>query len=117
MINYYEPVDFSKTVYTIDFANQKIIEHTLRDLCLEWGEETTTPHGIGKKAHVRGTELWTWGQQGNYPHKITDFDSEKEAEHACMLSHLYDLDDGKGDAPNVYYTIDAAKAALQDFIE
>jgi len=116
MINYREPVDFSQTVYTVDCASKKIIEHTLRDLCLEHAEETTTPHGIGKTYHTRGNELWTWGYCGNNPKIVETFDSDEEAEHAAMLSYLFDMEQHV-DAPTVYYTLGTAQAALHEYIE
>lgn len=43
-------------------------------------DQTTTPYGIGPRFHVRGTEVWTWGHNGNCPALVEAFETEAEAE-------------------------------------
>ena len=66
-----------QVVYTIE--NGQIVECTLRDFVDGSIDETTTPHGIGPRYHLRGLDLWTWGHAGNNPCCINTFDTEADA--------------------------------------
>lgn len=68
----------------------KVIESAIRDLN-GFIEETTTPHGIAPKLHVRGNELWTWGHCGNFPKRIAAFETETEAQEALEDAHARDF--------------------------
>lgn len=85
------PLD--RIVYVLD--GFKIIEAPIRDFS-GYIDETTTPHGVAPRYHVRGNELWTWGHQGNFPRRISIHDTEEEAEleleetFACDFWNAYD---------------------------
>ncbi len=101
-MNFYEKENFDQAVYIIE--DNEIEQITLRELCLEFADETTTPNGINKRFHLReGVELWTWGVNGKNPAMVEAFDSEEEADHALMLCHRFDLLNGD-DNPIVYNT-------------
>lgn len=61
--------------------NGKIVESKIRDLD-GFIDETTTPHGIAPRFHVRENQLWTWGHAGNNPRMVREFDTEAEAVEA-----------------------------------
>lgn len=108
-MNYFEQIDFDQTVYTVG-EDTKISSHTLRDLCEEKAETTTTPEGVGPKMHIRNdTELWTWGTGGNDRHLLYRFQTAKEAEHALLLAHRWDLLNGQ-DMPTVFFSEAEAEA-------
>ena len=111
MIDFYEPEDFDRTVYIVNPETLEISEQTLRDVCLEFANKTTTPLGVHPIIHARDCELWSWGHMGSFPAKIETFDTEAEAEHAAMLCHRYDLYHN-GEALHVYDTREEAEAAL-----
>lgn len=110
MIDFYNPVDFAQTVYTIDDTGT-VKAHTLADLCRQHCDETTTPHGIAPKMHTRGNELWTWGLCGNFPELVATFDTDAEAEHALMLCHLFDLEHNF----SFFYRLADAESHADDF--
>ena len=68
----------------------RVVESTIRDLS-GYIDETTTPHGIAPRLHVRGTELWTWGHAGNFPEPVRAFGTEAEAVEALEDSFAYDF--------------------------
>lgn len=111
MIDYYENVDFDRTVYFVE--NGQVVDETLRDLVSEHAVETTTPQGIGKRFHVRDNELWDWGPQGNASRYIETFRSAEEAEHALLLCHRYDLLNGD-DKPEYFETREEAETQLNE---
>lgn len=112
-MNFYEKENFDQAVYIIE--DNEIEQITLRELCLEFADETTTPNGINKRFHLReGVELWTWGAGGNNPALVETFDSEEEADHALMLCHRFDLLSGD-DSPIVYNTKAEAEEAMAEF--
>ncbi len=65
---------------------------TYRDYLCEYGkDETTTPHGIGDRMHIREVQddegnviewqVWTWGANGNNPRYTgTSFDNAEDAD-------------------------------------
>ena len=59
------PLD--QTVYVVQGG--KLVQTTPRQ-CENWMDETTTPHGIGPRLHLRGNEVWTWGVGGNNPRML-----------------------------------------------
>lgn len=110
MIDYYEPVDFSATVFTIDGA--AIRAHVLADLVRQHCKETTTPLGIAPDFHTRENELWSWGRCGQSLHRVATFATPVEAEHALLVSFLYDAQN----SPDlwIYYSLEQAVADLED---
>lgn len=68
----------------------QIVESSIRDLD-GYIDETTTPHGVGARYHVRENELWTWGHAGNFPRLIRAYDTEAEAIEALEDSFAYDF--------------------------
>ena len=113
MINFYETEDFTRTVFTIE--DSEVVEHTLSDLCEDYADETTTPHGVMPRFHVRDNELWDWGFDGHHPRQVYVFDTEEEAEHALNLVHKYDLYTGDNN-PIVYDNRAEAESALRDLL-
>lgn len=113
MIDYFAKVDFSETVWTLDDTGT-VHAHTLADLCRQHCDHTTTPEGIAPTFHTRDNELWTWGTGGNNPRKVAAFDTEKEAGHALLLSHLFDLENRLNVA--VFYRLEDAQSEAADFI-
>ena len=114
MINYFEEEDFNRTVFTVEEG--KVIEHKLADLCLEYAVTTTTPHGIARCFHTKGSELWAWSainSARSLPVLIQQFDSEAEAEHALLLSCRYDLFN-RQQAPYIHDTREAAELDLAE---
>jgi len=77
-----------QVVFVIE--NDQIVESTIRDLS-GYIDETTTPAGVAPRFHVRGTELWTWGKNGNNPRCVNKYDSAEEAEDALEDTFLYDF--------------------------
>lgn len=59
----------------------EIIESKIRDLD-GFIDETTTPHGVAPRFHVRENQLWMWGYAGNNPRMVREFDTEAEAVEA-----------------------------------
>ena len=78
----------NQVVYIIEEG--RVVESAIRDLS-GFIDETTTPQGIAPRFHVRGTELWTWGHQGNAPHLISAYDTEAEAIEALEDSFAHDF--------------------------
>lgn len=113
-LNYYEEVDFSREVYTLDLEFGEVLPRVLKSLCEETAVHTTTPKGVAPSYHVRGHELWTWGYGGNCPHMIESFASKKEAEHALLMTFLYDL---KGQGCLFFYTREEAQKAMEEWKE
>lgn len=107
-----------KTVFIINAAGQ-IEQVNYSKLIWQFADETTTPHGVGYRLHIRqeswfkvGNEFykqqasaedsandieretgqrplieevtlfggWTWGHLGNFPKRITVFDTQEEAD-------------------------------------
>lgn len=75
-------------VYLIE--NGAVVESSIRNLD-GYIDETTTPHGIAPRFHTRGTELWTWGHNGNDPHRVDTYDTKAEAEEALEDTFYYDF--------------------------
>ena len=69
------------TIYVIN-DNGQIEETTIRAYEKIFVETTTSPHGVEPKYHLRGTEVWTWGVNGNFPKLISKHETESEAEAA-----------------------------------
>lgn len=114
MINYYEKIDFDKTVYTL--GDTGIQEHRLRDLAAEWAEETTTPRGVSTRMYTDGAELRSWGYGGNNDKVVHEFETEAQAEHALLLCHLHDLNTA-ADAPPWFNNLDDAQRAFAEWEE
>ena len=111
MINFYEKIDFDKTVYTL--GGTSIQEHALRDLAAEWAEETTTPLGVSTRMFTDGVQLRSWGYGGNNDKVVCEFETEAQAEHALMLCHLHDLNTA-ADAPTWFDDVDDAWPAFAE---
>jgi len=77
-----------QVVFTIEAG--WVVESAIRDLS-GYIDETTTPHGVAPRLHVRGTELWTWGHAGNFPKLVRAYDTEAEAVEALEDSFAYDF--------------------------
>lgn len=99
------------TVWIID--NGRAVERDAADLFREYADETTTPHGVDTRYHVRGCELWTWGVGGSFPRLIEAFGSEADAERALADSFRYDFDHDS-EAPDIYDTEADALRALAE---
>lgn len=110
-MDYYENVDFDQVVFYVN-EDVEVEKTTLRELCQEKAEITTTPKGVLPSFHVRGSELWTWGANGNSPYLIMAFDNEDEAEHALLLSFKHDLDTSFVDYYESQADAEAAKAEI-----
>ena len=118
MINYYEQVDFTQTIFFItgDWVDGFEIEQaTLAEFCEEHAEETTTPMGVGSLMHVRDNELRQWSISGDSS-IVETFETNEQAIHALYISFLYDAthDDS---APSIYYSENEAQEALKEIIE
>lgn len=127
MVNYYEEMDFEKSVYYVDWNDEEVVETTLGELCTEFVDTTTTPLGVGPRYHARnkgehyheslnwgdedGWEVWTWGFGGNNPRKIESFDTQDEAVHALDMLAKHDLDNST-ETPTYYYDKDDALEEL-----
>lgn len=90
-MDFYQRINFDSRVTTRNH-NGEFSTCTLRELCLEHAELTTTPEGVSPRYHVRGTDLWSWGVNGNTLSRVFEFDTVEEAEHALLLCHKTDLD-------------------------
>jgi len=115
MINYYEKIDFSQTVYTIADDLSGIEEHDLESISREYADVTTTPQGVAPRNYVDGNELRTWGHRGNNEALEFDFETNEQAEHGLLLSHLYDLEHDIN-APTVFYARAEAEASLAEIL-
>lgn len=76
------------TVYLVEAG--QITETTIR-MCGGYIDVTTTPRGVAPRMHVRGSELWTWGYQGNFPKLVRTYDTEGEAREALEETFLRDF--------------------------
>ena len=87
-------------IFIINEENE-VEETNLLDFVMESAEKTTSPRGVEMKLHVRknkandeehNVHVWTWGNHGNNPKPIKEFDTEKEAEDFIFqLTHDYDF--------------------------
>jgi hypothetical protein len=116
MINYYEKIDFSRIVYTLANDLSGIEEHDLESLSREYADETTTPQGVAPRMYVEDNELRTWGCGGNNEALVEQFETSEQAEHALMLSYLYDLEHDVN-APTVFYSRADAEVSLAEILE
>ena len=114
MINYYEKVDFEKTVYTI--GESGIEEHELGDIATQYADMTTTPQGVAPRMYVEGTDLRTWGTGGSNEALVNQFATSEQAQHALLLCHLYDLDNDF-DAPVVFFSREDAEVVHAELLE
>ena len=114
MINYYEPENFTRTVFTVEYG--EVVEHILADLCREYADKTTSPRGVEPCFHVRDSELWAWENGGNHPTLVMEFDNKEEAEHALLLSFRYDLYSGDNN-PCVFDTREEAEEKMRELQE
>jgi hypothetical protein len=89
--------------------NGTIIESRIRDLS-GYIDETTTPHGVAPRFHVRGTELWTWGHQGNNPQVVSAYETVAEAEEALEDTFAHDF----WNCPTILAF--SARAGAEDFL-
>lgn len=96
---------FNQRVFWIDRNSDGIFElfmGTLKDYVLEYGrDETTTPNGVGPREHLRGAELWSWGDGGNHPYLVKRYDNIEEAEYDLLQA--YDYNAGESDNAPVYH--------------
>ena len=105
----------TNTVYIIENGAIKGIDY--HELVLQYAEKTTTPIGVGTKYHVREEEGnkyegWTWGQSGQFPHRIETFETKEAAE--TWLLDLAEIDFFADDMkPEVFQTEQEA----QDFLK
>lgn len=103
-VDFYQEVDFKKTVYVVDFGSREIIEDTLESLVLDSVEHPTVA-AIGKSLYrLDGRE------KGE---KISDFESDEEAYHAFLMCGLWDLDNDD-DMPCYRDTHEEAEAVLAE---
>lgn len=118
MINYYEKVDFRRTVWTVDTLDPDcgIIESDLGELVTEYADTTTTPMGVGTRIYTDGCDLRSWGHGGNNDALVYEFENEEQAEHALLLCHLYDVDNSPH-VPDVFYTRVEAETFLAELLE
>lgn len=103
--------DFNKTVFVIKDGAVK--ESTLKELCIENADITTTPKGVCPRFHTRGNELWTWGVNGNNPARVETFDTAEEAEEALLETFLIDLNNSCLD---IFDSEAEARAALEEIL-
>ena len=87
----------------------KIIEGPIRSFD-GYIDDTSTPHGVAPRYHVRGTELWTWGFGGNNPRMIRAYDTEAAAIEALENSFAHDF--WECSDINSYVTREAAEEFL-----
>lgn len=85
---YDDTLSMDQIVYLVE--GDSITETRIRDIS-GYIDETTTPHGVGPRVHVRGAELWSWGASGNRAEKLADFASEAEAIAAMERCHAHDF--------------------------
>lgn len=91
-VDFWEEINLDQPVYWFLWSDlhSPLKTCTLRDLCWDAAEETPTPHGVSKVMHVHEKEVRQWYPNGQW-RIVYAFDTESEAEHACMMCHLYDL--------------------------
>lgn len=91
-MSYIHHTDYDQIVHTIDHGgDEKIKEWTLRDLCWEYGNETSTPLGSGKVCFRDGNDVLKWEPSGRTK-LIWECDSEEEAESMLLGLFLHDVD-------------------------
>lgn len=83
----FSPLD--ETVYIVE--DGEIVETTIRNCDYDYIDKTTTPRGVAPRYHVRGTDLWTWGVQGNFPTKVRSYETEAEAQAALEKTFVDDF--------------------------
>lgn len=116
MINYFEPVDFDKTVYIVT-DDREIESHTLGELCRQYADTTITPEGFGPRTHIRNdTELWVWGDGGRDRKLAYAFQTKEEAEHGLLLNWRWDLTNANADTPPIFDTQAEAESYIEDFL-
>ena len=99
--------NLDKIVFVI--TDGQIFRSAIRDLD-GYIETTTTPRGNGPTFHVRGTDLWTWGRNGNAPRRVSSHETEAEAIEA-LEETFYD-DFMNSTEISWFYTRDAAEQFL-----
>jgi len=99
-------INFERAAFLV--TADGIEEATLAELCLDAAEKIATPDGVAKKIHLRGHEIWTWGDDGASPKKLAIFDNEVEAETKVMDYYYRDLITNF--APVFFTEADAEKA-------
>lgn len=113
-----------QTVYVV--IDGEVEDMSYEDYLNEYGkDETTTPHGIGDRMHIREVEddegnaiewqVWTWGVGGNHPaFSGTSFETEEEAEMYSFERKEWWIAEKNWDAPRWF---DSEKEAEEDIIE
>lgn len=116
MLNYYEPVDFDSTVYTVT-PDGEIDSHLLGELVERYAQTTTTSEGVVPRAHIRNvTELWTWDASGKERKLLHRFSINEEAEHALLLTWRWDMFFAATMPPIVFDTEAEANDLVEDIL-
>jgi hypothetical protein len=110
-MNYYENEDFSRSVWFIS-ENDEIESCPLIDLCLEYAKEVNTPLGIRNEFFTEENRLMYWS--GGKTKEAFAFDLNSEAEHALLLCHLHDLQNGDNNPP-IFNTEHEAKQCFMEW--
>lgn len=97
-----------RVIYVIE--NGQIIETTARQMS-GYIEQTTTPHGVAPKYHLRGNQLWTWGHAGNFPKMVRGYETEQEATEGLEETFWHDFSNHP-DMPSWYFTRGEAELKL-----
>lgn len=116
MLNYFATEDFDRTVYTVT-DDREVESHTLGELCRQYADTTTTPEGVGPRAHIRNdTELWAWGTGGQDRKLVYTFQTKEQAEHGLLLSWRWDLTNANADTPPIFDTQAEAEGYIKDLL-
>ncbi len=91
--------EFSYVIYDSLDNSIEVVKKNLYDFVMESAKETTSPRGVTAKLHIREDEeneeepfeIWTWGVNGNHPHKLSSFETEEEAQDE-LFRMVFDYD-------------------------
>lgn len=101
-----------REVYLIN-ATGEIVKRKFVELVWASEEQTTTPHGIGSKVHVRGSNIWTWGHCGNFPRLLEKCETEEEALERKFKCAMWDFETDIN-APITFNTEQEAQEYLRE---
>ena len=83
----YSDIAENQTVYIIDSEKEKQT-YKIEDLLEIYAKQVNTPYGLEKMIHRRGSDVWTWGEDGSQPECLAEFESKEIAQKTLIKARF-----------------------------
>ena len=91
----YPSIDPDQTVYIVDDKNQ-VTSYRREELYEAFTHHVNTAYGIEPMIHLRGNELWSWGENGMKPEMLVEFSNYYTARRGLLRAREIEYLFGSG---------------------